>query len=353
MAVTCARCGTQNPDGNQFCQACGSPLAVAAATPPAPQAAPPAPPPGPPPAPPPNPPPGPPPRPPPPPPPGPPPGQPLRPPPGPPPAKDAAGTATPGRRPRLRDPLSILIIVVVVFALVAVGLLGAEWYARHAANDILRSAAACETKTDQERTEDNLQHVNGAFSSTAPVLWQYATKHYTSLRVTTDGDHIGSVKGLKADILAKDIRLDGDANKAGTVGSIDAAITWSSAGILQTIKDKLDIADFLVTGVKTDPGSGKVTLEGTLDSSVVVEPKLENGNLRLVIPDNGIQLIGFSMPRDSAQQQLDDMTKDVNDNSMKVHVDSVQVTNDGVAMHLSAKNTDIPAGGGDACFSNL
>jgi hypothetical protein len=34
LAVTCARCGTQNPDGNQFCQACGTPLAVA---PPPPQ----------------------------------------------------------------------------------------------------------------------------------------------------------------------------------------------------------------------------------------------------------------------------------------------------------------------------
>ena len=33
MAVVCARCGTQNPDGNQFCQACGTPLAVAAAQP--------------------------------------------------------------------------------------------------------------------------------------------------------------------------------------------------------------------------------------------------------------------------------------------------------------------------------
>ena len=36
MAVTCARCGTQNPDGNQFCQACGTPLAVAAMQPAAP-----------------------------------------------------------------------------------------------------------------------------------------------------------------------------------------------------------------------------------------------------------------------------------------------------------------------------
>ena len=33
MAVTCARCGSQNPDGNQFCQSCGTPLAVALAQP--------------------------------------------------------------------------------------------------------------------------------------------------------------------------------------------------------------------------------------------------------------------------------------------------------------------------------
>ena len=29
MAVTCANCGTQNPDGNRFCQSCGKPLAAA------------------------------------------------------------------------------------------------------------------------------------------------------------------------------------------------------------------------------------------------------------------------------------------------------------------------------------
>ena len=48
MAVTCAKCGAQNPDGNQFCQACGTPLAVAVA-PTAPGAVPPGPPPAPPP----------------------------------------------------------------------------------------------------------------------------------------------------------------------------------------------------------------------------------------------------------------------------------------------------------------
>jgi zinc-ribbon domain len=36
MALTCARCGAQNPDGNQFCQACGTPLMAAVAPPAAP-----------------------------------------------------------------------------------------------------------------------------------------------------------------------------------------------------------------------------------------------------------------------------------------------------------------------------
>jgi hypothetical protein len=30
VALTCARCGAQNPDGNQFCQACGTPLSAVA-----------------------------------------------------------------------------------------------------------------------------------------------------------------------------------------------------------------------------------------------------------------------------------------------------------------------------------
>src|SRR5258708_33875579 len=36
MGVTCARWGAQNPDGNQFCQACGTRLSAAVAGPPAP-----------------------------------------------------------------------------------------------------------------------------------------------------------------------------------------------------------------------------------------------------------------------------------------------------------------------------
>lgn len=34
MALTCARCAAQNPDGNAFCQACGTPLTAAAPPPP-------------------------------------------------------------------------------------------------------------------------------------------------------------------------------------------------------------------------------------------------------------------------------------------------------------------------------
>src|SRR5690242_18313490 len=50
MAMACARCGAQNPDGNAFCQACGAPLAPASPVagppmaPPGPPVAPPGPP---------------------------------------------------------------------------------------------------------------------------------------------------------------------------------------------------------------------------------------------------------------------------------------------------------------------
>src|SRR6266849_4450915 len=46
MPVACARCGTVNPDGNQFCQTCGTPLTAAAFGPSGPPGAPPGPPPG-------------------------------------------------------------------------------------------------------------------------------------------------------------------------------------------------------------------------------------------------------------------------------------------------------------------
>ncbi|HEX9363580.1 MAG TPA: zinc-ribbon domain-containing protein [Candidatus Dormibacteraeota bacterium] len=47
MAMTCARCGAQNPDGNLYCQVCGTPLtAPSRVATPAPPAAPPGPPPG-------------------------------------------------------------------------------------------------------------------------------------------------------------------------------------------------------------------------------------------------------------------------------------------------------------------
>ena len=44
MALACARCGAQNPDGNRFCQACGTPLTAAAAGIASPLAGPPGPP---------------------------------------------------------------------------------------------------------------------------------------------------------------------------------------------------------------------------------------------------------------------------------------------------------------------
>ena len=47
------------------------------------------------------------------------------------------------RRFRLGDPLSIVLIVVIVVALVAASLLGAELYARHRADSAVAAATEC------------------------------------------------------------------------------------------------------------------------------------------------------------------------------------------------------------------
>ncbi|WP_331694828.1 hypothetical protein, partial [Pandoraea sputorum] len=56
--------------------------------------------------------------------------------------------ATPGKKKRRfgRDPVSVLLIFIIVFALIIAGLIGAELYVRHVADTKVAEAVACEVK---------------------------------------------------------------------------------------------------------------------------------------------------------------------------------------------------------------
>src|ERR1700757_2218442 len=221
---------------------------------------------------------------------------------GPPPPK-------PKRRSWFRDPVAIILIIVIVLALIGVGLFGLEFLVRQTANEKIKAATTCET-------EDSEDTANVSFATVPPVLWQYMTDHYTQIKVRTHGSHVRNAQGMTVDVVVDDVRLNGDSTKKGTIGAINATVTWTTDGILQSIKEAIKEhvsgwVESAVTGIKTDPSAGTITVEGIIGTHLVVKPVVDNGGLRLVIVDNGISLnIPFlgtvTVPTDSVQSTLDE-----------------------------------------------
>jgi hypothetical protein len=84
------------------------------------------------------------------------------------------------RKRSIRDPLSLLLIGVIVISLVVAGLIGGELYARHVADTKVAEAVACEVR-DQ---------ATASFGVAPLLLWQLATQHFTNISVSTAGNQI-------------------------------------------------------------------------------------------------------------------------------------------------------------------
>jgi hypothetical protein len=268
-----------------------------------------------------------------------------------PPARPTERFATPNEEPApvkrkrgFRDPLSILLVCIIVASLAIAGLIGAELYVRHVANNKVAEAVACEVK-DQ---------ATASFGVTPLMLWQQLTKHYTNISVSTAGNQIRDAKGMKLTLNIKDVRLDSTPNSKGTVGSIDATITWTADGIKQSVQNAIPVlGPFVTNSVTTHPADGTVELKGMLDN-ITAKPVVSGNGLQLQIVS--FNALGFTMPKESVQSTLDKFTSDQTKNfPMGIHADSVQVTDTGVVSHFSTQNAAIPSGGNDndPCFANL
>lgn len=273
---------------------------------------------------------------------------PTPPPPTPPPAPSAQPTAPPdGRTPerskrRLSKPLVIALIGVVLVALVLVGLVGAEVYARNEAQSKLAGAVACQAK-DQATVD---------FGVMPPVLWQVITKHFTGISVHTAGNQLGSAKGMTADITLQDVDLS---KTPGTLGALDATITWPSEGIKEALAQK--ISEFKVKTVTTHASDGTIEVHGTL-ITVILKPQVSDGKLSVQVVSVNIGKGSLSFPlgkeKEKAQTKVDEMTNKLSDNApLGGHVDSVQVTDSGITAHFSTHNATLPASGSNPCFANL
>jgi hypothetical protein len=273
---------------------------------------------------------------------GPPQGQPAPPPHGAPAGPPNTDSSLPATIKRLfRDPLSIVLIVVIVIALVAAGLLAGELYARSRADSIVAKATGCVV-------QDN---ATASFGALPPFLMQHLSGHYTNIHIETAGNQVRQAKGMKVNLVIKDVRLEDTGNANGSIGSLVANITWSSQGIKDTIQNAIPIIGSLVTGVTTNPSAGTIELQGAL-GNITAKPAVADNGISLQVTE--LSGLGFSLPRETVQPALDAFTSQLTKNyPLGIHADSVQVTDSGVVSQFSTQNASIPKGNDDPCFAGL
>lgn len=239
------------------------------------------------------------------------------------------------------DPLSIVLVVVIVLALVFAGLLGAELYARNRADTIVAGTVECVVQDD----------ATASFGVLPPFLMQHVSGHYTNIRIETAGNQVRDAKGMKVNLDINDVRLEDTPTSSGSIGSLVAHITWSAEGIKQTIQGAIPLVGSFVTGVTTNPGDGTVELEGAL-GSITARPEVADGGIVLQV--QRVTGLGFTLPREAVQPALDAFTSELTqDYPMNIRADSVEVTDSGVVSQFSTRNASIPKQTEDPCFAGL
>ena len=240
-----------------------------------------------------------------------------------------------------RDPLSIVLVVIIFVALVVAGLLGGELYARSRADSVVARATECVVQDS----------ASASFGAVPPFLMQHVSGHYTNIHIETAGNQVRDAKGMKVNLTIKDVRLEDTANSSGSIGSLVANITWSSEGIKQTIQNAIPLVGSFVTGVTTNPSAGTIELEGAL-GSIVAKPEVVDNGISLQVTE--LTGLGFTLPRETVQPALDAFTSQLTKNyPLGIHADSVQVTDNGVVSQFSTQNASIPKGQEDPCFAGL
>lgn len=244
----------------------------------------------------------------------------------------------------LRDPLALVLVAIIVVALVLAGLIGTELYARHIADSKVAAATECVVH-DQAST---------SFGVAPPFLWQHITGNYTNISIQTAGNQIKEAKEMKAELSISDVRLHSTGDSSGTIGALDATLTWPAAGIKETIRNMVPLLGNLVSDVTTNASAGTVELQGAFGlASVTVKPQVVNGGLSLQVLDL-TGLGSMTLPREAIQPALDEFATQLTKKyPLGIHADSVQVTDTGVIAHFSTRNATMPAHSADPCFANL
>ncbi|MDO2384328.1 DUF2993 domain-containing protein [Mycobacterium avium subsp. hominissuis] len=215
------------------------------------------------------------------------------------------------------------------------GLIGAEVLVRNHAESVVADTVKCATGDTS----------TVSFATMPPILWQAASGTYTSIRIQTSGNRIRGMRGMPVVINLHDVRPAANGS-AGSVGSADAALTWSLDGIKQTLQAAVPVAGKLLTDVTASPTDGTIKL-GNFLASVTVKPKtLANGTIALDVVDTtgpGVAAVETLQPALDAYMAKQTLP-------LGLHVDQLSVTDQGVNAHLTSANASLPSDTEKDCY---
>jgi DUF2993 family protein len=227
----------------------------------------------------------------------------------------------------------ILLIVAIVIALSAVAILaGGEAYAR-------RSVQRCvSTQFEKEMGSK----VNVGFGPKPMLITMFDGK-LPYVTVNSDDTKFGSAVDMVVHARFNDIEVVDSGRGGGVVGSSSADITWSNAGIQQTLGG-------FVSGVRSQPSDNTLILDvlGGL-AQLSVHPRIVDG--RIEIDTMSAQLLGFDLPTDFVNSIVKMMSQSLESSPMGLAPTKIEVTDTGVHVELAGGRTELPPNqnGGRGC----
>lgn len=260
---------------------------------------------------------------------------PLQPPPSQPPISPPPVSAIPPAAPRKRKGRRALVVLGLIVIVVVAGLVGADVFVRNRAESVVADTVKCSTGDTS----------TVSFEAMPPLLWQYASGKYSSIRIQTSGNRIRDMRGMAVVIDLRDVRPPANA-AAGSIGSADASLTWSLDGIKETVRKAVPVGGTLLTDVTASPSDGTIKLGNFLVSVTVKPKKLDNGNIALDVVNtegpglSAIESLQPALDAYLAKQKL----------PLNLRADQLSVTDHGVNAHLTSSNVDLPAESEKDCY---
>ncbi|MEU1999224.1 DUF2993 domain-containing protein [Nocardia gamkensis] len=219
---------------------------------------------------------------------------------------------------------ALLIALTVVAVLLATILVGGEAYARHTVSKCISSQFEKEMGSK----------IDVGFGP-KPMLITWIDGKVPSVRVNSDDTKFGPAVGMVVHAVFRDVDLAD--HGGGEIGSSSADVTWSNEGIKETLGS-------MVSDVSSSASTGLLTLSvlGGL-AQLQLKPQIVNGAVQ--VETMSAELLGMGLPADLVQSIVDLFTQSLQSYPLGMSATELQVTDSGVAVHLSGGRTQLePAG---------